>query len=182
MPEEIISYHHIKSQWQSSFAEETRTQWKTTYFSCHVEDQQWHRIPQVQCAYLAREVMGTALGHVSSTTAGNHCASEVLANVALIVKTVSVQLWQYTESWTERQTLYEQLLDIISFSVLPQAKVNWILRVWLPDLCYTGSSLVIFRLHEGSWKISPVTCHWLHIIIMPIKMFVCGWGAQVGGQ
>lgn len=52
-----------------------------------------------------------------------------LVNVTLIVKPVSIQLWQYTENWKEELSRYEQLLDAVSFPVFPPAKVDSILVV-----------------------------------------------------
>lgn len=53
-----------------------------------------------------------------------------LVNVTLIVKPVSVQLWQYTESWKEELSLYEQLLNTVSCPAFPT--VDSILMVLLP--------------------------------------------------
>lgn len=73
-----------------------------------------------------------------------------LVNFTLIVKPVSIQLWQYAESCRERAFLsFEQLLDTVSFSCVPSSKGGFGPCVWFPKL---GSGRLASCHFEAVWR------------------------------
>lgn len=108
-----------------------------------------------------------------------------LVNVTLIVKAVSIKVWQYTESWKEEVSVYEQLLDTVSFPVFPQAKVDSILMVCSPKLDFHRLASCHFQAiwRELERKHRGYCFHWWCICIVPLQQFVLSWeGLRLGGM
>lgn len=107
-----------------------------------------------------------------------------LVNVILIVKPVSIQLWQYSESWKEELSLYEQLLDTISSPVFPQAKVDSILSVRVPKLGFRRQASCHFQVAQTQLTrnievtVSPMIFFYylIGITCFRVRMDVSGWG------
>lgn len=108
-----------------------------------------------------------------------------LVNVILIVKSVSIQLWQYSENWKEELSLYEQLLDTISSPVFPQAEVDLILLVRVPKLGFRRPASCHFQVaqiaaNEKHW--GYCFCHvfffyyLIRIACFRVRKDVSGWG------
>lgn len=106
-----------------------------------------------------------------------------LVNVRLIVRPVSISLWQYPESWKVELSLYEQLLDKACFPVFPQAKVDTVSSGLLAKTCLLQASLLSL---SGSVKSVNIEhrgycfsrcCN----IILQLLQSVFNWGAMLLG-